>query len=207
MEMWTGRRPSVQRLKVVGCKVYSQFDKTERTGKFSAKSWIGVLVGYSVDTPGYRVWDPTTHKVWDVRAPDFDESVTGGWWRKPFVNMKPAWEGDEPLEFVYVEVPPAAPTEQPGTIVPVPPADDDGADDNGAGGPGGGGLGSSGPLDDVNEDDDDAPLAIEDAPAQHVPRMSQRENRGVPPLRLIEIMAAATEIDGGGAPATYQEAL
>ena len=207
LEMWTGRRPSVQRLRVVGCKVYSQFDKTERTGKFSAKSWIGVLVGYSVDTPGYRVWDPTTHKVWDVRAPDFDESVSGGWWRKPSVNMKPTWEGDEPLEFVYVEVPPAAPTEQPGAIVPVPPADDDGADDNGAGGPGGGGPGSGGPLDDVNEDDDDAPLAIEDAPAQHVPRMSQRENRGVPPLRLIEIMAAATEIDNGGAPATYQEAL
>ena len=37
--------------------------------------------------------------------------------------------------------------------------------------------------------------------------MSQRENRGVPPLRLIEIMAVATEIDSGGAPVTYQEDL
>ena len=37
--------------------------------------------------------------------------------------------------------------------------------------------------------------------------MSQRENRGVPPLRLIEIMLAAEESDNGGAPATYQEAL
>ena len=69
----------------------------EQEGKFFAKAWIGVLVGYSVDTPGYRIWDPTTHKVWDVRSPDFDETVQGGWWRKPVAVDKPAWGGDEPL--------------------------------------------------------------------------------------------------------------
>ena len=37
--------------------------------------------------------------------------------------------------------------------------------------------------------------------------MSQRERRGVPPLRLIETMMAGDESDNGGAPATYQEAL
>ena len=125
-------------------------------------------MGYSVDNPGYQVWDPTTHKVWDVRAPGFDELVSGGWWRKPVVDLKPAWEGDEPLEFVYVEVPPAAPIEQLGAIIPVPPVDEDAADDDGADGPGPGGPGGGGSLDDVNEDDDDDPLAIEDAPAQHV---------------------------------------
>ena len=67
-----------------------------------------------VDTPSYRVWDPSTHRVWDVRAPDFDESVRGGWWRKPVVDKKPVWEGDEPLELVYVMDPPAnLPMEQP----------------------------------------------------------------------------------------------
>ena len=40
---------------------------------------MGPLVGYSVGTPGYRVWDPTSHKVWDVRGPDFNEMVSGGW--------------------------------------------------------------------------------------------------------------------------------
>ena len=83
--------------------------KTERIGKFSAKAWIGELVGYSVDTPGYRLWDPTTHKVWDVRAPDFDESMGGGWWTKPAVDKKPIWEGDEPLELVYAVDPPVDP--------------------------------------------------------------------------------------------------
>ena len=42
----------VQHLKVVGCKAFCQYDQKERTGKFSAKAWIGVLVGHSVDTPG-----------------------------------------------------------------------------------------------------------------------------------------------------------
>ena len=37
--------------------------------------------------------------------------------------------------------------------------------------------------------------------------MSSRERRGVPLLRLIEIMAAAADADDGGAPATYEEAL
>ena len=88
------------------------------------------------------------------------------WWRKPIVDLKPAWERDEPLKFVYVEVPPAAPMEQLGAIVPVPPADEDATDDDA----GGGGIGGGGPFGDVNENDDDDPLAIEDAPAQ--PRMS-----------------------------------
>ena len=69
-------------LRVMGCKTFSQLDKVNMEGKYRAKAWMGPLVGYSVDTPGYRVWGPTTHKVWDVRAPDFDESVRGGWWRK-----------------------------------------------------------------------------------------------------------------------------
>ena len=73
MEIWAVRRPSVHHLRVVGCKGFCQFDKTERTGKFNAKAWIGILVGYSVDTPRYQIWDPTTHKVWDVRAPNFDD--------------------------------------------------------------------------------------------------------------------------------------
>ena len=127
----------MQRLRVVGCKAYCQYDERERVGKFSAKAWIGVLVGYSVDTPGYRVWDPSTHKVWDVRAPDFDETVSGGWWRKPVLEKKPAWGEDEPIEFVYVENPPdGPPMEQPGAVVLVPPAADDAADDDGANGGG-----------------------------------------------------------------------
>ena len=37
--------------------------------------------------------------------------------------------------------------------------------------------------------------------------MSGRERRGVPPLRLIETMAAATDAEDGGAPTNYEDAL
>ena len=64
--------------RVVGCKAYCQLDKVEQKGKYCAKAWIGCMVGYSVDTLEYRVWDLAAHKVWDVRGPDFDEMVNGG---------------------------------------------------------------------------------------------------------------------------------
>ena len=94
------------------------------------------------------------------------------------------------------------PVENLGAIVSAPPADKDATDEDGEEGPRDGG-----PLDDVDEDDDDDPPEIEGAPVPNVLRMSQRENWGVPPLRLIEIMVAALEIDNGGAIATYGEAL
>ena len=78
LQMWTGEKPSVEHLRVVGCKVYCQLGKEEQRGKFGPRAWIGPLVGYSVNTPGYRVWDPVSHKVWDVRGPDFDELVASG---------------------------------------------------------------------------------------------------------------------------------
>ena len=49
LQMWTGEKPSVEHLRVIG--------------KYGARAWMGPLVGYSVNTPGYRVWDPETHKV------------------------------------------------------------------------------------------------------------------------------------------------
>ena len=201
LEKWTGRKPSVHHLSVVGCKAFCQLDKVHRVGKFSAKAWIGVLVGYSIDTPVYRVWDPATHKVWDMRSPDFDESVSGGWWWRLEAVDNPAWGGDEPLHLDYVDNPPVdPPMEQSGAIVPVPPVADDAADDDDDDGPGADGQAGGGILDDVDEDDDDPP-ELEGAPAP-APQMSQRERRGVPPLRLIEIMVAAEETDNGGASAT-----
>ena len=57
--------------------------------------------------------------------------------------------------------------EQPGAIVPIPPANVDDADEDGGEGPRDGG-----PLDDVEEDEDDDPLEIEGAPMPNAPRMS-----------------------------------
>ena len=61
---------------------------------------MGPLVGYSINTPGYRVWDPSRHKVWDVRSPDFDELVSGAWWKQPVAASNPRWEMDVPLHLM-----------------------------------------------------------------------------------------------------------
>ena len=192
LQMWTGDKPSVEHLRVMGSKAFCQLDKVEQQGKYGAKAWMGALVGYSVNTPGYRVWDPVTHKVWDIRGPDFDELVTAGWWKKPAATKMPVWEGEVPLnlmEGLDLE------EELPGEDDPPPPANGDGS--------GGGSPSGERPLSDVNETEDDPP----EPEGVQVPRMSARENRGVPPLRLLEIMAAASEADDGGAPASYGEAL
>ena len=89
LEMWTREMPSVEHLKVMGCKAFCQLDKVNMEGKCGAKAWMGPLVGYFVDTLRYGVWDPVSHKVWDVRGPDFDELVSGGWWKKPAAAKMP----------------------------------------------------------------------------------------------------------------------
>ena len=139
-------------MRVVGCKAFCPIEDVERKGKFGAKAWVGVMVGYSIDTTGYRVWNPATHKVWDVRGPIFDESASGGWWRKPAIAKKPLWADEAPLKLVIGLDAPAV--EQPGAIVPVPPVDGGG----GGGGPANGGGG--GHLDDVDEDEDEEPLQL-----------------------------------------------
>ena len=78
LEKWSGVKLSIKRLRVLGSKTYCQFDKTGRVGKYGAKGWMGILVGYADGTPGYRVWDPTTHLVWDVREPEFNEEMAAG---------------------------------------------------------------------------------------------------------------------------------
>ena len=95
----------------------------------------------------YRVWDPVSHKVWDVRGPDFDELVGGGWWKKPPAALKPKWEEDAPLnlmEGMDLE-------EEPPAVQASPPPDDDHADGggdvvaHGGEGPGDGGPGGGSP--------------------------------------------------------------
>ena len=84
--------------------------------------------------------------------------------------------------------------EQPSVADRPPPIDGDG------GGRGGSPNGGE-PLSDVDDGEDD-PSESEGVQA---PRMSGRENRVIPLLRLIEIMVAVNETDDGGACVRYEE--
>ena len=77
-EMWTGKKPNLSMLRVIGCKAFCQIPKAARGGKFNPVCYKGVLVSYSRSSPAYRVWDYERQKVYDVAAPAFDEDVDPG---------------------------------------------------------------------------------------------------------------------------------
>ena len=61
-EAWTGSKPSVSHLRVYGSLCSVHIPDQKRT-TLDAKSWEGILVGYSETSKGYRVWDPKRRTV------------------------------------------------------------------------------------------------------------------------------------------------
>ena len=149
--------------------------------------------------------------MWDVRGPDFDELVSGGWWKRPAAAKMPVWEREAPfnlMEGLDLE------EEPPGAEDLPPPVDNDVPEGDNI--PGGGAIipydggPDVGDGDDDGDDDgdvDNAPDLEPELEGVRLPRMSARERRGVPPLRLIETMVAASEAGDGGAPSSFKEAL
>ena len=78
-ELLTGKISTVDNCRVFGCKVFVLVYNKGKAGKMGARRWVGVFVGYSQETSGVRVWDPTSNKVFNVGMPLFDENVEGGW--------------------------------------------------------------------------------------------------------------------------------
>eukprot|EP00253_Pinus_taeda_P013210 PITA_13210 len=61
-EVWKGHYCDYSKLRVFGCDAYALVPKHQRT-KLDPKSKRYFFVGYGVGTKGYRLWDPTTHKI------------------------------------------------------------------------------------------------------------------------------------------------
>ena len=56
LQVWSGKKPSVNNLKVFGCAAYSHISKDER-GKLSSKVQKYIFLGYGDVTKGYRLYD------------------------------------------------------------------------------------------------------------------------------------------------------
>ena len=53
-EMWTGRKPSIERLRVFGCLAYVHIDDAaRRTGKLDGRGFPCVFLGYSTEAKAY----------------------------------------------------------------------------------------------------------------------------------------------------------
>ena len=63
---------TIQNLKVFGCDAYALLPKNQHS-KLDPKSKVYVFVGYGDGVKGYRLWDPTSHKIIINRDVVFDE--------------------------------------------------------------------------------------------------------------------------------------
>lgn len=62
MEMWTGKPINYSDLHIFGSPVYVMYNSQETT-KLDPKSRKCLFLGYADGVKGYRLWDPTAHKV------------------------------------------------------------------------------------------------------------------------------------------------
>ena len=76
LQAWSGKKPSVNNLKVFGCAAYSHIPKDER-GKLSSKARKCIFLGYGDVTKGYRLYDPIKARIIHSRDVVFDEISLG----------------------------------------------------------------------------------------------------------------------------------
>lgn len=80
-EAWSGRKPSVNDLKIFGCVCYAQVPKEKRT-KLEETSEKCIFIGYSSMSKGYRLYNLKTMKVIISRDVVFHEKASWNWQEK-----------------------------------------------------------------------------------------------------------------------------
>ena len=91
----------------VGLPTRESITRQRRRTVWSRMAWSndriaseGVLVGYSPESPDYRVWDPETRNVYNIGGPAFNEETGPGWWKKdPTILLLTPDDEEEDLEF------------------------------------------------------------------------------------------------------------
>ncbi|MCO5568402.1 hypothetical protein L7F22_022101 [Adiantum nelumboides] len=62
-EMWTGKKPNYDKLRVFGCEAFSHIPKDLRK-KLDPKSHKCIFIGYGMDGEmGYHLWHPKSKRV------------------------------------------------------------------------------------------------------------------------------------------------
>ncbi|KAL0276778.1 UNVERIFIED_CONTAM: hypothetical protein PYX00_004278 [Menopon gallinae] len=74
-EAWSGKKPYVGFLRIIGSKAVV-LNKGQKRGKFEAKGETYVLVGYSQESKAYRLWKRGTNTIIKSRDVKFFEEVT-----------------------------------------------------------------------------------------------------------------------------------
>jgi hypothetical protein len=72
-ELLNGKKPDVSFFRVFGCKCYI-YKKRHHLGKFQRRCDIGFLLGYSLKSKAYRVFNHATGVVQETYDVEFDET-------------------------------------------------------------------------------------------------------------------------------------
>ncbi|KAK9077208.1 hypothetical protein SSX86_005544 [Deinandra increscens subsp. villosa] len=97
-EAWSGIKPHVDSFRVFGCLAYAHIPSQLRT-KLDDRSQRCVLLGISVESKAYRLYDPNSNKIIISKDVSFDEEK--GWdWTKEQLGSN---ELTIPVEYVAVE--------------------------------------------------------------------------------------------------------
>ena len=201
-ERWTGRKPDLSALRVIGCKAFCQIPKSARGGKFNPVCYKGVLVSYIRSSLAYRVWHYDKQKVYDIAAPAFDEDVAPGWWRGPEVL---ATQEEEPVLSPDVSPSPRAESPPQSEVVDSLPEEDIPSD-----------AASALPRVATAPAATPPPAATPGPAPTHEPasvppeeglRRSTRSNRGVPSAKMADMLMMATLENFDADPKTYKQAM
>jgi hypothetical protein len=87
-ESYTGTIPDVSHLRVFGCAAYVHHEHTGN--KLNERAWVGVFVGYDLESPCYLIYNRLTHRIMRSRNVQFDETQ--------FTPLNLAHRGDFPTQ-------------------------------------------------------------------------------------------------------------
>src|SRR5271163_2661281 len=73
-ELWHGRKPSVDHLRIIWSDAYMHISKSKRT-KLAQRAKKLKLIGYHDEKKAYRLWDPVAQNIVVSRDVIFDESA------------------------------------------------------------------------------------------------------------------------------------
>ncbi|KAD3068893.1 hypothetical protein E3N88_36773 [Mikania micrantha] len=100
-EMWSGKKPNVEYFRVFGCIGHVHIPSQFRS-KLDARSHKCVLLGMSVESKAYRLYDPEQRKIVISRDVIFEEDK--GWeWNSVFKEEELIVEGEEVLRDNSIE--------------------------------------------------------------------------------------------------------
>ncbi|UYV81527.1 hypothetical protein LAZ67_20001435, partial [Cordylochernes scorpioides] len=74
-ELWFGKRPALQHLRAIGCETFVHVPKQRMNSKLQPRATKGILVGYSLQGRGWRIWIPEKRQVVESRNCVFKEEI------------------------------------------------------------------------------------------------------------------------------------